>query len=311
MRTLILVVVLTSGVVAQSEPATSLAAARELYASADYRGALEMLDRLAAEDTRQDRPSIDLYRAFCLIALDRVREADEAIAAMITRDPLYRPADAEVPPRLRPMFSDKRRVVLPGIIQARYEHAKSAFDQRDYKTAADGFTQVLIALSDPDIARETSRAPLADLRVLAIGFKDLAVRAVTPPSAPASPPPPSLPAPRPEITTQPPDAPRAPAPRTTTIYDSDDAAVVAPVTVTQDMPRLHRPTTTDKTGVLVVVINEAGRVESAVITQPLDSYYDAMLLQAAKTWRYQPARRDGVPVKYRKRIQLTLPRQTN
>ena len=47
---------------------------------------------------RPDRPSIDLYRAFCLIALERAGEAFEAIGAMITRDPLYRPADAEVPP---------------------------------------------------------------------------------------------------------------------------------------------------------------------------------------------------------------------
>src|SRR5687768_3696352 len=97
---------------------------------------------------------------------------------MITRDPLFRPADAEVPPRLRPMFSDKRRVVLPGVIQSRYERAKTAFEKSDYKAAADGFTQVLVALSDPDIAREASRAPLADRRVLSIGFKS-AVRAMT------------------------------------------------------------------------------------------------------------------------------------
>jgi hypothetical protein len=139
MRTLIMAVVLTSGVLAQSEPASSLDAARELYASADYRGALEILDRLSAADsTRPDRPTIDLYRAFCLIALKRAGEADEAIVAMITRDPLYRPADAEVPPRLRPMFSDKRRVVLPGVIQTRYERAKTAYEKSDYKAAADG-----------------------------------------------------------------------------------------------------------------------------------------------------------------------------
>ena len=79
MRTLIVVVVLTSGVLAQSEP-VSLAAARELYAAADYRAALVMLDRLATADpARQDRPAVELYRAFCLIALDRMNDADEAI----------------------------------------------------------------------------------------------------------------------------------------------------------------------------------------------------------------------------------------
>ena len=89
MRILILVIVLTPGVLAQTRPGNSIDPARELYASADYRAALEMLDRLAATDpARPDRPSIDLYRAFCLIALERAGEADEAIVAMITRDPL-------------------------------------------------------------------------------------------------------------------------------------------------------------------------------------------------------------------------------
>ena len=302
MRTLILVIVLTPGVLAQTGPASSIDAARELYASADYRGALEMLDRLAAADsTRPERPSIDLYRAFCLIALERAGEADEAIVAMITRDPLYRPADAEVPPRLRPVFSEKRRVVLPGVIQTRYERAKSAYEKSDYKAAADGFSQVLSALSDPEIAREASRPPLADLRVLSIGFKDLAVRAMTPAPEP-TPAPPS-----PAATA----ALRVDAPKPVRIFDSNDLDVVPPVTVKQDLPRVQRPVLVERTGVLFIVIDERGGVESAIITEPLDRTYDSMVLAAARTWTYQPAMRNGAPVKYRKRIQLTLPRQTN
>jgi hypothetical protein len=302
MRTLLLVVVLASAVLAQSEPAASLDDARELYATADSRGALESLDRLAAANpTRPDRPAIDLYRAFCLIALERAGEADEAIVAMITRDPLFRPADAEVPSRLRPMFSDKRRVVLPGVIQSRYERAKTAYEKSYYKAAADGFTQVLFALSDPDIAREASRAPLADLRVLSIGFKDLAVRAMTLSPEPAAAPP------SPAATT----APRVEAPKPVRIFDSNDPDVVPAVTVKQDIPRFQRPVLAERTGVLFIVINERGGVESAIITVPLERTYDGMVLATAKTWTYQPAMRNGAPVKYRKRIQLTLPRQTN
>jgi len=227
MRTLILVIVLTPGVLAQTGSASSIDAARELYASADYRAALEMLDRLAATDpARPDRPSIDLYRAFCLIALERAGEADEAIVAMITRDPLYRPADAEVPPRLRPVFSDKRRVVLPGVIQTRYERAKTA-------TAA-------------------SRV----------------------------------------------DA----TPKPVRIFDSNDLDVVPPVTVKQDIPRVQRPLLVERTGVLFIVIDERGGVESAIITEPLDRTYDSMVLAAARAWTYQAAMRNGTPVKYRKRF---------
>jgi TonB family protein len=62
---------------------------------------------------------------------------------------------------------------------------------------------------------------------------------------------------------------------------------------------------------LFIVVDENGGVESAIITEPLERTYDRMVLAAAKTWTYQPATRSGAPVKYRKRIQLTLPRQAN
>ena len=300
MRTVILVVVLTATVLAQTESADSLGAARALYASADYRGALDMLDRLtAAHPALPDQQSIDLYRTFCLVALGKTDEAGVVIASMIARDPLYRPADSDIPPRLRPLFSDKRKATLPSIVQARYERAKNAFERSDYKTAADGFSEVLLVLSDPDVAPSATRPPLSNLRVLAIGFKDLAVRALIPPPIPQSEP--AAPATQPPIVS---------APKPPKIYDSNDADVVAAVTLKQDMPRFQRPVLADRTGVLFIVIDETGRVESAIITEALDRAYDQLVLAAAKTWTYQPATRSGAPVKYRKRIQLTLSRQT-
>ena len=234
-----------------------------------------------------------------------MREADETIAAMITRDPLFRPPDAEIPPRLRPRFSEQRKALLPAIIQSRYEQAKASFDRSDFTTAVVGFTNVLMAMSDVEIAAQASQPPLSDLRVLAIGFKDLALREMTPASAPEPAPPASQPTPKTSASSKvvPPKIPR--------IYDSNDADVVAPVTVTQDVPRFQRPVIVDRTGVLFIVIDETGAVESAIITEPLDRAYDRIVLDAAKTWRYQPATRNGAAVKYRKRIQLTLPRQTN
>jgi tetratricopeptide (TPR) repeat protein len=278
----------------------SLAAARELYATAEYRGALEMLDRLIITNAApRDRQSIDLYRTFCLVALGRTQDADDAIVSMIRRDPLYRPADTETPPRLRPLFRDKRQQMLPTLIQARYERAKRDFDQSDYEAAVEGFSEVLLALDDPDIAGPANRSPLSDLRVLAGGFKGLAVRAMT-----------SQAVPRTEAT-PPLEATPTRTPLVQTIYDSNDADVAAPVTVKQDLPRFPVRLFVDKVGVLYIVIDERGSVESAILDEPLDRTYDRMLLAAAKTWTYQPATRGGVAVKYRKRIQVTLPRQTN
>jgi hypothetical protein len=50
------------------------------------------------------------------------------------------------------MFSDKRKEVLPSIIQAKYQQAKEVLDRNEYKGAVEGFTEVLLALSDPDLA---------------------------------------------------------------------------------------------------------------------------------------------------------------
>jgi tetratricopeptide (TPR) repeat protein len=190
---LVVVVTWAFAILAPSTPGAaqepqSLASARQLYASADYKAALTMLNTLlAASPSPQERQSIELYRTFCLVAMGSTDEANKAIEAMVSRDPLYRPNMDDVPPRLRTVFSDTRKRLLPALIQERYVIAKTAFDRGDYKIASDGFTQVLVALGDPDIATAAKQPPLADLRVLASGFSDLTVRALTPPPVQTSP----------------------------------------------------------------------------------------------------------------------------
>ena len=276
----------------------SLASARQLYASADYRSALTMLNTLlTATPSPQERQSIELYRTLCLVAIGNNDEANKSIEAMVSRDPLYRPNMDEVPPRLRTVFSDARKRLLPALIQERYVIAKTAFDRGDMKIASDGFTQVLLALADPDIAVAAKQPPLADLRVLASGFNDLTVRALTPPPVPVVP-----------MTVQAPPPQVAAAPRQPVIYSQDDKNVMPPVMVRQDIPPYPGRVAFDRTGVLEVVIDINGAVESATMLEGVEALYNRLLLTAAKNWMYQPARLDGAPVKYRKRIQVTLSR---
>jgi hypothetical protein len=276
----------------------SLANARQLYASADYRSALTMLNTLlTATPSPQERQSIELYRTLCLVAIGNNDEANKSIEAMVSRDPLYRPNMDEVPPRLRTVFSDARKRLLPALIQERYVIAKTAFDRGDMKIASDGFTQVLLALADPDIAVAAKQPPLADLRVLASGFNDLTVRALTPPPVPVVP-----------MTVQAPPPQVAAAPRQPVIYSQDDKNVMPPVMVRQDIPPYPGRVAFDRTGVLEVVIDINGAVESATMLEGVEALYNRLLLTAAKNWMYQPARLDGAPVKYRKRIQVTLSR---
>jgi TonB family protein len=61
-----------------------------------------------------------------------------------------------------------------------------------------------------------------------------------------------------------------------------------------------------RSGEIEVLIDQTGKVESAKVLSSIHPIYDAMVMAAAKSWRYQPATADGVPVKYRKRIKITI-----
>src|SRR5450759_2474700 len=140
------VLALTMFVMGQGQE--SLAAARDLYASAAYEDALAVLNRLPpANRVADDARAIDQYRAFCLLALGRTAEAEHAIEAVISGEPMYQPA-GEVSPRVRTAFSDVRRRMLPAIIQQQYAQAKAAFDRKEFAAAADRFAKVLDALAD-------------------------------------------------------------------------------------------------------------------------------------------------------------------
>ena len=270
------------------EAQQTLAAARDLYASAAYSDALAMLNNLSArEPARDDRQLIELYRTLCLVALGRKDEADRAVETMIARDPFYRPPTDDLPPRMRSAFSAARKRLLPTIVQHKYLEAKGAFDRRDFARAASGFTQVLQALSDPDLAPVTSQPPLADLRILAEGFHDLSEKAV------ASPPLPSAAASR-------------TAALASRIYGVEDREVAPPIVIRQQIPPMRAKIANAGNGVLEVIIDAAGAVESARMSVPLHGPYDQQVLAATKSWRYEPAKVDGVPVKFRKLVKVSL-----
>jgi TonB family protein len=181
--------------------------------------------------------------------------------------------------------------VLPTIIQQKYGEAKAAFDRKDYAAAGVGFTHVLQVLGDPDVAPIANQPPLSDLRTLAMGFQDLNAHALAPPD-----PAPSTPQP------QPAQAPTAPPPR---VYDVTDTNVVPPVVIHQALPPFRHPVTQAR-GAVEVVIDENGAVESAMLRQSIGRPYDSVALEGVRKWRYKPATRDGVPVKFRKVVLIAM-----
>src|SRR5437764_11715077 len=100
---------LTALVAAAPADQDSIAAARDLYASAAYEDALAILNRLPDSGRPvEEARAIQQYRAFCLLALGRNGEAERAIETVVAAEPMYRPA-ADVSPRVRTAFSDVRK----------------------------------------------------------------------------------------------------------------------------------------------------------------------------------------------------------
>jgi TonB family protein len=272
----------------------TIAAARDLYASAAYEDALAILNKLPVNGRpTSEANAIEQYRAFCLLALGRNAEAEHAIESVVAAEPTYRPS-TDVSPRVRNAFTEVRRRVLPTIIQQKYASAKGAFDRKEYAGAALGFTQVLETMADPDVATAVGQPPLADLRLLAMGFKDLATTAAAPPPAPAPPPPAPV---------QPEPAPVARAPK---IFTTSDADVIPPGVIRQDLPAYPGQVPIPRQGMIEVVIDETGAVESALIRISVSNVYDQLALAAVKNWRFRPAMLNGTPVKFRKAVQVTI-----
>jgi protein TonB len=341
----------------------SLATARDLYAAAAYEDALAVLNRLGPAGALGDGPAIGQYRAFCLLALGRVSEAEQAIETLISAEPSFHPSDADASPRIRSAFSDVRRRMLPAIVQQQYAQAKAAYDKKEFGVAAEGFRQVIGALNDPDLRSAANQPPLSDLRTLAAGFGELSASAAAPPPLPlpsapvAVPEPPQVAGParpavqaspavqtarpavqtnpvvqtaRPAVQTSPvvqtarpvqaspavqtarpvqsgPAVPASPqTPPAHRIYTSEDGNVVPPAVVRQSLPPFPTAARARAQGTLAIVVDEAGAVETASMLGALNPIYDPVILEAARQWRYKPATLDGVPVKYRRIVQINL-----
>jgi TonB family protein len=225
--------------------------------------------------------------------------------------------------------------VLPTVLKRRYDEAKATFERGQYAQASAQFRDVVELLAIPEAAADAGQ--LSDLRMLAEGFLVVAEQKAKPEPAPA----PAVaaartdaPAPRATIGTASPAPPRpttanaangsssGPSRTLSSVPASAPAAadragaataasdgISLPVALDQTMPAWNPPAALKwraYRGSMRIVIDEAGTVASADIVTSVNSTYDAALLQAARKWRYIPAKKDGQPILYEKTIEVAL-----
>jgi hypothetical protein len=265
-----------------------LASAKTLYESASYEAALS---ELSAIDNTELVDVVDTYRALCLLGLGRARDAEQVLQQIVMRKPLLVLSDSEYSPRVVALFRDVRKKALPAAAQRLYSFSRTDYENKNYDAAAEGFKQALVVIADA--GAESQTATLADLKELASGFLALAEARAAAAAA-------SLAA----AATPQPDATKAlPA-----FYTLHDTQVTPPVAIIQALPAwtFTHLRTAVFTGTLEVVVDEKGAVESVMLTEPVWPMYDAQLLHAAKGWRYEPALKDGKPVKFKKVLLINV-----
>jgi TonB family protein len=310
MNMIVAVMALMAAIAGAGADPDPLASAKDLYASAAYEEALSALTQLA--DGRGTDPGIarqaDQYRAFCLFALGRVKEAESVAESLIRREPLLQLESADASPRIEAMFVGVQKRILPKLIRDRYRETRALIDQKQYAAAEPRLADVRRLLTEAQRVGGWDDG-LADLSELVDGFLTLArsqaalmPQPVTVATAPAT----SAPA----ATTPQPEIRRAAAPPSVDVarvYRLEDPDVAPPVIISQSAPSAPNELLTvvralRKQMVLSVLIDETGNVEKADVRGSIHPSYDSLLLHAARNWKYRPARKNGVPVKFEKTV---------
>ncbi|MGH9370936.1 MAG: energy transducer TonB [Vicinamibacterales bacterium] len=290
---LVLVLLTATEIVPVAAAQNALEEAKAQYAAAAYEEALSTLTR-ASNVPAGNRAEVEQYRAFCLIALGRMDDAERAVAALVEADPKYAPSPSIASPRVLLLVAEFRKKELPALARRLLDAGRKAFQAKDFAGAQENLN-LLLQILDDDAMK--GRPGSEDLRVLAEGFVTLASAKATAPAAPAVP---SAPAPAP------PPASDAPVVQADTVTE--------PVPLVQEAPTWVPPNaiagSREYTGAIRIRIGADGQVMSATIEKATYPSYDARLLQASRQWTYKPATRNGEPVESERVIPIQLrPRQ--
>jgi TonB family protein len=313
----------------------SLVHAKGLYDSASYSEALSALNQVAAT---VDVVEVEKYRALCLLALNRPKDAEQSLERLALAHPLYTLDGSDASPKLVALFEDVRKRTMPEASKQAYQRARADFENGDMAEAAQQFRDVLTMAN---AASPESAVMLEDLKMVSAGFLKLAeaalaaksetrvvsTLAVTPTPTPPTPLPTgvgaAVPGGKPLLTVpgSSKSSPRAnvvaaararnaaalPGER---IYEASDSTVKPAVSLSRPIPVWERPSALKFAafqGILEVIVAEDGSVADASMIKPINPAYDRILLDAAQKWRFQPATIGDQRVRYRMTYSIVTP----
>lgn len=308
MKAILLAFVLLTAQDRPTDPLVELAAARKLYLSAAYEEALEKLSRVGQRENLVDQ--VDTYRALCLLALGQISESERVLERIFLRNPGYSLDEIEVSPRLVLVFQGVRARALPSAARNLYAAARISFDDKKYDVASAQLRDLLVVINPANVP--DSAIGVAELRTLAEGFLKLSESFMVRPEPTPAPTPTSTPIPTatPTAPVPPSRVTGPPSPQTSEpLYSMLDRDVIAPVEISRPVPTWQAPRGTPKglyQGVVELVINSQGRVESAIMRKSISPDYDPDLLLMTEHWRFQPATLNGLPVKYRRSYEVIV-----
>jgi hypothetical protein len=204
-----------------------------------------------------------------LVQAGKPLEAEIAFDALVLNNPFYEPTRSELTPQAFAAFQASRRSLLPAVATRDLGRARAALQEGDLDRALAMATDVERLLN-----RGGFEEPVDIRRQLRALVDEIDVRANA----------------------------------GDVIYTSADAGIVPPRALSRQFP-LNPPAgvAADRVGVLELVVGKQGDVELVRLHTPLNRYHERMVVSAAKAWRYRPARKDGVPVRYRLAVTVNLP----
>jgi TonB family protein len=282
MKAVLLLLAISAAAVVVRAQEDYLDTARQQYAAAAYEEALSALIQVGSDAPEPVLREAEAYRAFSLVALGRTAEAQSIAETLLRADPMLRvDSYPDTSPRIESMFAEVRTRVLPQLIRNEYQAARALATAKapDAEPRLRHVREMLAQAQAIGVWDDT----LADLRILVDGFLQLS----------------QLSAPAPAV--------QLPAP--TRGLTADAPGVIPPVALSQPPPQLPASLVAlikslQPTGTFDILIDEHGLVDDVIVKRSVTSAYDALLVAAARKWKYKPAMQDGVPVRFIKTLNV-------